>query len=145
MNYIGIDLHKKAFNACVMNNGGEVLLEKNYSNNLGDLESLITEFPNSSVVLEATQNWMWIVRALQEKGIDVTLSNPLKTKAIASARIKTDKIDAKILAHLLRCNLVPMSYIPTIKEQEGRDLARARCHASAGIPLALRVGGPPRR
>lgn len=57
----------------------------------------------------------------------VTLAHPLRTKAIASARIKTDELDAKTLAHLLRSDLVPMAYIPTIEEQEARDLARARC------------------
>jgi transposase len=64
---------------------------------------------------------------LEERGLPVTLAHPLRTKAIASARIKTDELDAKTLAHLLRANLVPMAYIPTIEEQEARDLARARC------------------
>lgn len=127
MEYIGVDLHKRGFNVCVMNNTGDILFEEKYDNNLKSLENLVSSFPNSSVVMEATQNWMWIVRVLQSKNIPVTLSNPIKTKAIASARIKTDKIDASTLAHLLRANLVPMSYIPTIKEQEARDLARARC------------------
>lgn len=49
---------------------------------------------------------------LEENGIQVKLSHPLKTKAIASAKIKNDKIDSKVLAHLLRADLLPLSYVP---------------------------------
>jgi hypothetical protein len=38
----------------------------------------------------------------------VVVSNPLKTKAIAEAKIKTDKVDAEVLAQLLRCNFLPV-------------------------------------
>jgi hypothetical protein len=40
----------------------------------------------------------------------VYLAHPLKVRAIAEARIKTDRIDSKILAHLLRCDLLPTAY-----------------------------------
>ena len=54
------------------------------------------------------------------------LSNPLRTKAIAEARIKTDRIDAKTLATLLRGDLVAESYVPTRKNRERRALIRHR-------------------
>jgi len=72
MNYIGIDLHKKAFNACVMDSTGKVLFEENYPTNLESLTGLVSSFPNSSVVLEATQNWMWMVRSPQTQHVSVT-------------------------------------------------------------------------
>src|SRR3989344_8091341 len=127
MEYVGIDLHKKGFTACVMDQAGLVSQTEGYKNNSGDLESLLLGLRKPSFVIEATQNWMWMVRILQDKSLPVTLAHPLRTKAIASARIKTDELDAKTLAHLLRADLVPMAYIPTIKEQESRDIARARC------------------
>ncbi len=50
-------------------------------------------------VLESTGNlWVRIYDLLRDRGVDIKLANPLKTKAIASARIKSDKIDAKMLA-----------------------------------------------
>jgi hypothetical protein len=59
----------------------------------------------------------------------VKLANPLQTKAIAQARIKTDKLSARILAHLLRANLIPECYIPTREVRERRSLLRyARAH-----------------
>lgn len=127
MEYVGIDLHKKGFTACVMDSSGNVTHADGYKNTRKDIETLLATSKNPSFVIEATQNWMWIVRILESKGLPVTLAHPLRTKAIASARIKTDELDAKTLAHLLRADLVPMSYIPTIEEQENRDLSRARC------------------
>ena len=127
MEYVGIDLHKKGFTACAMDEVGKVTHAGGYDNTESNIETLLAVCNNPSFVIEATQNWMWIVRFLEEKGCPVTLAHPLRTKAIASARIKTDELDAKTLAHLLRSNLVPMAYIPTIEEQEDRDLSRARC------------------
>src|SRR3989344_7168127 len=127
MEYVGIDLHKKGFTACVMDGAGKVTYADGYKNTENDLESLLTNCRNPSFVIEATQNCMWLIRNLQNRHLPVTLAHPLRTKAIASARIKTDELDAKTLAHLLRADLVPMAYIPTIKEQESRDIARARC------------------
>lgn len=128
MEYIGIDLHKKSFTACLMDSVGKVLHRDKYDNSgesIVQLLSLCEEKP--SVVIEATPNWMWMVKVLRDMDILITMAHPLRTKAIASARIKTDELDAETLAHLLRSNLVPTSYIPTIEEQEDRELARTRC------------------
>ncbi|MHC2219748.1 transposase [Rhizobium leguminosarum] len=47
---------------------------------------------------------------------DVVLAHPLKVKAIADAKIKTDKIDATVLAHLLRADLVPEAWAPRSRD-----------------------------
>lgn len=60
---------------------------------------------------EATRNWTFMHDWLEELIGDVTLAHTLKVKAIAEAKIKTDKIDSAILAHLLRCDLVPAAYV----------------------------------
>lgn len=128
MEYIGIDLHKRNFVACIMDRKGKVLHPDSYANTSASLTNLLAVCSDKPrIVLEATLNWQWLVSALQERTVDVALAHPLRTKAIASARIKTDKIDAETLAHLLRSNLVPKSYIATPQEQADRDLARARC------------------
>lgn len=128
MNYLGIDLGKRTFHAAVMDQTGEVLHSQRYNNTHQEvLQVLACCQGKPAVVIEATQNWMWLVNFLRSRDIAVTLAHPLKTKAIASARIKNDELDAKTLAHLLRSNLVPSSYIATIEEQEDRQLSRARC------------------
>ena len=54
------------------------------------------------------------------------MAHPLKTRAIAEAKIKSDKIDARILADLARGNLLPTSWIPPKEIRELRDLSRQR-------------------
>lgn len=128
MNYLGIDLSKRSFHAVVMDQAGKILRSQKYNNTRQDVLAALACCPQKpEVVIEATQNWMWLANLLKQLEVPVTLAHPLKTKAIASARIKNDELDAKTLAHLLRSNLVPQSYIATIKEQEDRELSRARC------------------
>lgn len=52
------------------------------------------------------------------------LAHPTETKAIAKAKVKTDKIDSKILTHLLRCDLVPESWAPPQQIRELRSLVK---------------------
>jgi hypothetical protein len=78
---------------------------------------------------------------LQDTGYELHLAHPLRTKAIASARVKTDAVDARTLAHLLRTDLLPEAYIAPREIRELRDLLRHRvAHADA-----LGAGEPRRR
>ena len=54
------------------------------------------------------------------------LAHPLKVKALAEAKVKTDKIDSETLAHLLRADLLPESYVPPRDIRELRDRVRRR-------------------
>lgn len=54
------------------------------------------------------------------------MAHPLATKAISSARVKNDSVDAKTLAHLLRTNLLPEAWIAPPEAREARRLARIR-------------------
>jgi transposase len=56
----------------------------------------------------------------------VVVSNPLTTKAIASAKVKTDKVDAFVLAQLLRCDYLPQVWQPDEATQELRRLTGRR-------------------
>ena len=58
--------------------------------------------------------------------MEVHLAHPLKVKAISSAKAKTDKIDAKILADLLRVNLLPEAYCSPLKVREWKEISRTR-------------------
>ena len=55
------------------------------------------------------------------------LSNPFKTRAIADAKIKSDKFDASTLADLVRADLVAKSYVPPKEIRDVRALLRHRC------------------
>ena len=62
----------------------------------------------------------------EEKHLNVVLSNPVKTRAIASAKIKTDKLDAVKLANLLRGGYIAECYVPDKSIMELRELVRHR-------------------
>ena len=63
---------------------------------------------------------------LQDAGHELHLAHPMRTKAIASARVKTDAVDARTLAHLLRADLLPEAYIAPRELRDLRDLLRHR-------------------
>lgn len=82
--------------------------------------------PADAVVLEATfHTWAILARLVGRAG-RVVMANPLAVKAIAYARIKTDTIDARTLAHLLRADLVPEVAMPDEATWELRQLTAHR-------------------
>ena len=67
-----------------------------------------------------------MVDLLQRHHIDITLANANKLKAIASAKVKTDRVDSTIMAQLLRLNFIPEAYVVDPEIRELRDLMRGR-------------------
>ncbi len=129
--YVGIDVHKHYCQAALMNQLGQITHELRFDNTTEGTTSLLTLAksvdPHIKAVVEPSANfWIRIYDKLEQEGVEVKLSNPLRTKAIAEARIKTDRIDAKTLVYLLRGDLVAESYVPTRKNRERRALIRHR-------------------
>lgn len=114
-----------------MNSDGSIIEETKYNNTLKQAEiftsSIMRKHGNCIAVCESTGNlWLKTYQAFEKYNIDVKLANPLKTKAIAEARIKTDKLDARTLAHLLRSDLVAECYIADKETRDDRSLLRLR-------------------
>ena len=63
---------------------------------------------------------------LEELGIKTVVAHPLKIRAIADAKIKSNSIDAKTLAHLLRADLIPEVHVPPKEVREQKNLLRHR-------------------
>jgi len=128
MNYVGIDVHKQSFQAAVVDEAGGCLEEFKLRNNREGIEQLIERvgcYGSFQAVVESSANyWTKLFDVLEENGISVKLSNPHKTKAIAEAKVKTDKIDARTLAQLLRADLVAECYVPSKENREKRGLIR---------------------
>ena len=123
--YLGVDFHLKRCYVVWMNKAGEIQDQRRLHNE--EMPGYLDALPrNTLAVLEATRSWQYMYDILTEKVERVELVHPQKAKAIASARIKTDKIDARTLAHLARADLLPTAYAPPREIREGRDLARHR-------------------
>lgn len=120
---LGLDVHKVRTQYCLMDPAGQILSEGNVPTEA--VASLVPE-ADCAVVLEATGSWHHTYDALRTCAAEVKLAHPSHVKAIASARVKTDRIDARILAHVLRTDLVPEAWAPPAAVRELRDLVRLR-------------------
>ncbi|MDY6794862.1 MAG: IS110 family transposase [Actinomycetota bacterium] len=140
MLHVGMDMHKRFSVVTVTDSSGEEVIKgKRLENDEGEIRSFFESFEDEmGVVLEAGGNWYWMCDLLDGMGIDNILCHPLKAKAIASARIKTDKIDAGILSHLGRMDFVPEAYKPDMATRHPRELLRYRASM-------VKVKGPPPR
>ena len=126
--YVGIDFHKRFSYGTIMTDSGTVLKHGRFANHPGAVESFLNGYDgrNCSAVLEATRSWQVMHDWLEDRVGQVTLAHPQKVRAIAEASIKNDKIDSGILAHLLRCNLIPASHVSSPRARVVRRLLRHR-------------------
>jgi transposase len=125
--YVGIDVHRKRSQVAVVAEDGKVQLNKNTVNGTEPLLRLIGDLPaGTPVAFEAAFGWGWLLRLLEDYGFDPHLVHPLQCKAIASARLKNDKVDAATLAQLLRADLLPEAWIAPAEVRQLRALLRHR-------------------
>jgi len=126
--YVGVDVGKKNCSVAVMDQQGLILEEYTFPNNHQGIATMASKLSiDDRVVMESIGSvGANLYNHLENNHIQVTLANPLKTKAIAWAKTKTDQIDARMLAHLLRANLVAESYVPPKELREVRALVRHR-------------------
>ena len=109
--WIGIDLHRRRSQIAIIDEHGELALSRRIVNDPDTFKDLLGDPDGTHVALEATYGWEWLAELLEEAGYDVHPPTRSRTKAIAAARVKTDAVDAKTLAHLLRTGLLPEAYI----------------------------------
>src|SRR5262250_277827 len=125
--YVGIDVHRKRSQVAVIDQDGEVLANRNVPNGVKPILSVIGGLPpGTPAAFEAAFGWGWLVELLEDYGFEPHLVHPLQCKAIASARLKNDKVDAAILAQLLRAGLLPEAWIAPPAVRQLRALLRHR-------------------
>jgi transposase len=153
--YVGIDVHRKRSQVAVINQVGEVLANRNVPNGVEPVLGVIGGLPpGTPAAFEAAFGWGWLAGLLEDYGFDPHLVHPLQCKAIASARLKNDKVDAAILAQLLRADLLPEAWIapPAVRQLRAllrhriqlvrlRTLLRNRIHAVLADHGQDRAGG----
>ncbi len=124
--WVGIDLHRRRSQIAIIDEHGELTLQKRIATGRETIRELLGDPDGAHVALEATYGWEWLAELLEEAGFDVHLAHPLRTRAIAAARVKTDAVDARTLAHLLRTGMLPEAYIAPPELRDLRDLLRHR-------------------
>jgi transposase len=126
--FVGLDVHKRVVEACFLDAAGLVLARHRFELTRQSLLDFADQrlTGDDRVALEATTNTWAVVSLLRPHVAEVVVSNPLKTRAIAEARIKTDRVDAEVLAQLLRCDFLPRVWQPDEATQELRRLTGRR-------------------
>jgi transposase len=115
--FAGVDLHKSSCQAIICTHEGDVLKEGRIPTEQEDIEEFFSGLEHLEIALEASTNYEYFYDLLESLGHHVVVAHPLKTRMIA---------DAKILAELLRGDLLPTSYVPPKEQRELRHLVRHR-------------------
>lgn len=126
MNYVGIDLHRRSVVIATEDDQGKAGTPQTFS--CTQSEKIAEHFKALrpfTAVIEASCSYRWLYDLLSPLGT-VVLAHPLRLRAIVSGKAKTDKLDAALLAKLLRGGLIPQSYVPPPSYQELREITRAR-------------------
>ena len=130
MNYVGIDYHKAYSVLAAMNERGQLLQEARIP---GNAPVAFAQYFQSlggpaKVVLEGTRNWGYLYDLLHEipPVQEVQLANAYKVRVIAEAQVKTDKLDARALANLLRGDLIPRLHVPSPRNRCRKNVLRQR-------------------
>ena len=134
MKYVGIDIHKRYSICAAQGERGRQLCEARIEGNLasGFVQYLKALGGKSRVVIEACWNWGKIYDLLEEiDGVEeIVLAHPLKTRLIADAQIKTDKLDVRALAMLLRGGFIARAHVPRAATRRRKELLRQRLYWS---------------
>lgn len=128
--FIGMDLHKNTSTLCVKDCEGSIVASEKILTDKNDVKRFIDSIKRKgkdlSLVMEPVSQWYYYADLIENLGVDVHLAHPMRVKAIASAKIKTDKIDAGILSDLLRADLLPEAYFSPKEVRSWKEQCRFR-------------------
>lgn len=130
--YAGIDYHKNYSTVCVMDADKAVVLEATVKPNSPERFSAVFSELDAPVrcVFECGLNWGYLFDLLESLPMveSIQLANAQRVRIIAEAQIKTDKLDARHLAWLLRADLIPAIHIPPPETRARREVIRQRMY-----------------
>jgi transposase len=132
MYYAGIDYHKRYSFVSIQDERGAVVLERQvpHNNPLVFAEIFQQLGGEAMVVYECGLNWTWLYEVLESISTvkRIVLANAYKVRLIAEAQIKTDKLDARKLAMLLRLGVIPACHIPSRELRKRKEVLRQRAY-----------------
>ena len=119
MRNIGIDISKRKCVVCIIDDKGKILEEIAYDNTLTDAKEFAGRMKRKygrkgqcRAACETTGNmWLKTFEAFEEHGIPIKLANTYKMRIISDTDVKTDPIDARKIANILRVGMIPQCYV----------------------------------
>ena len=134
MDYFGIDLHQKHSEICGMDGEGRVKYQERVVTTEAGLRRVFGRRKSSRVVIESGCQTAWAARLLQSMGHEVVVVNPRRVRLIAESTLKTDRIDAEILAWLGRQDEALLR--PVYQRSEGARDLRTRLRVRTSLVRA---------
>jgi transposase len=127
MRTIGLDVHREFAEVAIIDEDGGARAAGQVETTPDALRLFAQSLAaTDEVAIEATVNTFAIAALLEQHVARVVISNPLRTRAIAEAKVKTDKVDARVLAELLRAGYLPGIWRPDEELQALRRLVARR-------------------
>jgi transposase len=127
MIYIGVDLHKRFCYMTAMDATGRVLDQRKVANEAASIEGYLKRWSEPlALAVESCSFWPAFAEAVEPLVERLVLVHPQRVKAIASAKLKNDRVDSATLAHLLRTNLLPEAWRADASTRQLRELVRLR-------------------
>jgi transposase len=127
IDYIGLDIHKKTISFCAKAQDGRILDEGTIPARRHILIAWAEARPRPWIgAMEATLFTGWIYDVLKPMAQELKVAHPAMLKAIAASKKKNDKVDARKISDLLRCNLLPECYMAPSAIREMRRMLRYR-------------------
>lgn len=134
--HVGIDLHLRTVVIAAVNDTGEAMDAVTIAcEDTAAIVEAVKKLGEFRAVIEASGTYRWLYDLLRPYGT-ILLAHPLRLRAMVQRRSKTDKLDAQLLANLLRINQIPLAYIPPESYQQLRDLTRCRALLSRDQAMA---------
>ena len=127
LHYIGLDVHKKTVAYCIKKADGEVVDEGSIYARFGDLCRWATGIDKPwKGCMEATMFSGWIYDVLKPYAAELQVGDPQRMESISKAKKKSDRLDASMLADMLRANLFPEVYMAPKNYRDLKSLMRYR-------------------
>lgn len=125
--YIGLDVHKKSVSYCIKTADGAIVAEgKVRATRQGLCQWAQQRAEPWHGAMEATLFSGWIYDTLKPFAVELQMGHPAQMKAIGASKKKNDRLDARKIADLVRCNLLPACYVAPAEIRELRRLLRYR-------------------
>lgn len=110
--FVGLDVHKQTIAYCIKEANGNIVGEGSIRAIRRELEQWLRKLPKACVLgMETTMFSHWMYYHLTKLGAEVRMGHAARMKAICAGKKKSDKIDARTIADLLRCNMFPTCYV----------------------------------
>jgi transposase len=126
---VGLDLGDRNSWYCVMDDAGQIQLERRVRTHVKALQEVFGVMPRSRIALEIGTHSPWVSRLLSELGQEVIVANARKVRLIGESRKKDDRLDAQTLARLARIDPELLYPVKHRSAQAQADLSVIRARA----------------